>query len=215
MSKLTKSESARLNGAKSHGAVTPQGRRNSSMNAASHGLTAKTLILQNENQAHFLEILNAYFEYLQPSNQIEVDLISDMVAARWRLRRVWRYETAMLDMEMDAQTPDFEKRFETYDEDMRGCQAFATLVDKSNGLSTTLRFDIHLSRTYRRALDEFRLMRKFPVEHALACSSDLLPLESQTTTPIGENCENDPTEPTKSSLNGENQHLTGAPTEEV
>jgi hypothetical protein len=88
MPKLTKSESARLNGAKSHGAVTPQGRRNSSMNAASHGLTAKTLILQNENQAHFLEILNAYFEYLQPSNQIEVDLVTEMVSARWRLRRV-------------------------------------------------------------------------------------------------------------------------------
>jgi hypothetical protein len=78
MSKLTESESARINGAKSHGAVTPQGRRNFSMNAASHGLTVKTPILQNENQAHFLEILNAYFEY--------------------------------------AQSPDFEKRFETYDE---------------------------------------------------------------------------------------------------
>jgi hypothetical protein len=117
-------------------------------------------------------------------------------------------------MEMDAQTPDFEKRFETYDEDMRGGQAFATLVDKSNGLSTTLRFDIHLSRTYRKALDEFRLMRKFPVEHALACSSDLLPPEPQTTTPIGENCENDPTEPPKTAVNGENEHLNGAPPED-
>src|SRR5580692_136366 len=66
MSQLTKSESARINGAKSRGAVTPQGRLNSSMNAASHGLTARTLILQNEDKAQFLEILNAYYEYLQP-----------------------------------------------------------------------------------------------------------------------------------------------------
>jgi hypothetical protein len=79
-------------------------------------------------------------------------------------------------MEMDAQAPDFEKRFQTYDEDMRGSLAFTTLVDKSRGLANTIRFDIHLSRTYRKSLDEFRLMRKFtPVEHALACSSDLLP----------------------------------------
>jgi hypothetical protein len=204
MSKLTKAESARINGAKSRGAITPQGRINSSLNATSHGLTAKTLILRNENQADFLEIMNAYLDYLQPSNQIEVDLISEMVAARWRLRRVWRYETAILDLEMDAQASDFEKRYQTYDEDMRGGLAFANLVDKSGGLANTLRFDIHLSRTYRKSLDEFRRVRKFPVEHALACSSDLGP-------PICENCDIDPTEPPKSSLNGENQHPNGAP----
>jgi hypothetical protein len=180
----------------------PEGRANSSLNAASHSLTAKTLILRNENEAYFLEILNAYYDYLQPSNQIEVDLISEMVAARWRLRRVWRYETAILDLEMDAQAPDFEKRFQTYDEDMRGGLAFATQVDKSNGLATTLRFDIHLSRTYR------------PVEHALACSSDVRPLKLPPPTPICENCENDPTEPPKTALNGENHHPRGAPKED-
>jgi hypothetical protein len=210
MPKLTKSESARINGAKSHGAVTPEGRRNSSMNAASHGLTAKTLILRNENQDHFLEIFNAYYEYLKPSNQIEVDLISEMVATRWRLRRVWRYETAILDLEMDAQAPDFEKRFATYDEDMRGGLAFANQVEKSNALSTTLRFDIHLSRTFRKALDEFRLVRKFP--HYLEGAASLP--HCQTITPIRENCEIDPTEPPKSDLNGMNQPLNGAPTED-
>jgi len=206
MHKLTRSETSRLNGAKSRGPVTPEGRATSSLNAASHGLTAKTLILRNENEAHFLEIMNAYFDYFQPSNQVEVDLISEMVAARWRLRRVWRYETAILDLEMDAQAPDFEKRFQTYDEDMRGGLAFATQVDKSNGLATALRFDIHLSRTYRKALDEFRLVRRFPsVEHALACSSDVLPAEPETNPPICENCENEPEE---------NQRLTGAPKED-
>ncbi len=185
MHKLTRSETSRLNGAKSRGPVTPEGRATSSLNAASHGLTAKTLILRNENEAHFLEIMNAYFDYFQPSNQVEVDLISEMVAARWRLRRVWRYETAILDLEMDAQAPDFEKRFQTYDEDMRGGLAFATQVDKSNGLATALRFDIHLSRTYRKALDEFRLVRRFPsVEHALACSSDVLPAKPETNPPF-------------------------------
>jgi hypothetical protein len=187
MTKLTKSESSRRNGAKSRGPVTPEGRARSSLNAASHGLTARPLILTNENQANCLEILNAYFDYLKPSNQVEVDLISEMVAARWRLRRVWGYETAILDLEMDAQAPDFEKRFQTYDEDMRGGLAFANLVDKSRGLATTLRFDVHLSRTYRKTLDEFRLMRKL---------------------------QNDPTEPPKSSLNGENQPLNGAPLED-
>src|SRR5258708_2557945 len=73
-----------------------------SMNAFPHGLTAKTLILQNEDPGKF--------DYLQPTNPIEVDLVADMVAARWRLRRIWRFETAMIDIEMDSQDPDFEKR---------------------------------------------------------------------------------------------------------
>ena len=105
-------------------------------------------------------MLNSYLDYIRPTNQIEVDLLADIVAARWRLRRIWRFETAMLDIEMDSQAPDFEKRFEKYDEDMRGGAAFSSLTDKSKGLSTALRYDIHLCRTYRRSLQELDRLRE-------------------------------------------------------
>ena len=48
-----------------------------------------------KNSDHFLEMMNAYVEYLQRANQVDIDLVADMVAARWRRRRIWRYETAM------------------------------------------------------------------------------------------------------------------------
>jgi|SRR5437879_6219555 len=159
MSALTRAESARINGAKSHGPRTPEGRAISSMNAVRHGITAKTLVLQNEDQDQFIEILNAYHDYLVPTNPMEVDLTSVMVAARWRLRRIWRYETAILDIEMDYQAPDFEKRFERYDEDRRGCAAFSTQADKSRELSTVLRYDIHFGQVYTRSLEELRRLR--------------------------------------------------------
>src|SRR6266568_3496611 len=143
MSNLTKAESARINRAKSHGPKTPEGLAISSMNAVRHGITAKTLILQNENPEQFVEMLKEYFDYLQPANQVETDLVSDMVAARWRLRRIWRYQTAILDIEMDSDAPHFEKRFEKYDEDMRGGTAFTSLSDKSKGLLMVLRYDVH------------------------------------------------------------------------
>ena len=184
MSNLTKSQSARLNGAKSRGPKTPDGRAISSMNSLKHGLTGKTVLLQNESSAEFTEMLNAYFDCLQPRDQIETDLVADLVAARWRLRRTWRYQTAMLDIEMDAQAPDFEKRFEKYDEDMRGSSAFTNLADKSTGLRAAILFDIHLSRTYRRTLEQLRRLRQ---------------------------SENEPTESPKTSLNGEKQPLNGAP----
>jgi len=184
MSNLTKAESARINGAKSRGPKTPQGLATSSMNAFSHGLTAKTLVLQSENPEEFTKMLNSYIDYLQPTNQIEVDLLADIVAARWRLRRIWRFETAMLDIEMDSQARDFEKRFEKYDEDMRGGAAFSSLTDKSHGLSTALRYDIHLSRSYRRSLQELDRLR-------------------------GVGLRNEPTTPRKSRLNGKQRALNG------
>src|SRR6266849_2908864 len=184
MSNLTKDESARINGAKFRGPKAPLGRAAVSMNAFSHGLTAKTLILQSEDPDQFAIMLNSYFDYLAPTNQIEIDLIADIVAARWRLRRIWRYETAMLDIEMDSQAPDFEKRFEKYDEDMRGGAAFSALADKSKGLSTALRYDIHLSRTYRRSLQELDRLK-------------------------GAGLKNKPTKPSKSRLNGKKETLHG------
>src|SRR5579872_2765076 len=159
MSKLTKSEVARINGAKSRGPKTPEGRAISSMNALKHGISARTHVLQNESQEEFDQMMKGYFDYLQPTNQIENDLITDLVSTRWRLRRTWRYQTAMLDIEMDVQAPDFEKRFERFDEDMRGALAFTSLSGISRGLWTTLHFEIHLSRTFRLALDQFRQLR--------------------------------------------------------
>src|SRR2546430_13663889 len=130
-------------------------------------------------------MLNSYLDYIRPANQIEVDLLADIVAARWRLRRIWRFETAMLDIEMDSQAPDFEKRFEKYDEDMRGGAAFSSLTDKSKGLSTALRYDIHLCRTYRRSLQELDRLR-------------------------GVGLRNEPTKPSEiSQLNGKQRALNG------
>lgn len=157
---MTASESSRSNGAKSRGPKTPRGRAASSGNAVTHGITAKTLILQNENSQDFLAMLDSYLDYLCPSNQVEADLVSDLVAARWRLRRIWRYETALLDIEMDAQAAGFEKRFLTRDEDMRGSLAWDACVENRPGFKTALRYEVPLGRVYRRTLDQLAKIAK-------------------------------------------------------
>jgi hypothetical protein len=138
---MTKAESSRRNGAKSRGPKTAAGKAKSALNSITFGISAKTLILENENAKQFLRMLNSYMAYLKPSNQVEIDLVFDMVAARWRLRRIWRCETAMLDIEMDAQAPNFEKRFIARDEDMRGSLAWASLADTGKGLGTAMRYE--------------------------------------------------------------------------
>jgi hypothetical protein len=179
-----KSETAPINGAESHGPSTPQDGATSWVNPSSHGITARTLILQNESKDLFLDMLNAYFDLFLPANQMEIDIVSDIAAARWRLRRMWRYQTAILDIEVDNQAVEFEKRYLTFDEDMRGAAAFSAVADNSKGYATALRHDIHLTRTYRKAIDDLRRLRggnilpKIPVLQNEPKLPDLNPLDA-------------------------------------
>ena len=160
MSELDKAESARINGAKSKGPITPEGKAICSLNALKYGFSAKTMILQNENPADFAELLESYIVDLAPSNQPQRDLVADIVAARWRLRRIWNYENAMLDVEMDLNSVEFAKRFVQVDESVRGGMAYQTLADKGQGMSTALRYHTHLTRTYRQTLEYYKKIAK-------------------------------------------------------
>ena len=73
MSSQRKIDSARTNGAKSHGPITEEGRKTSSMNALKYGLTAHTVVLPNENLEEYDLLLDTYFNDLQPINIFERD----------------------------------------------------------------------------------------------------------------------------------------------
>ena len=92
MSSRQSTEQARRNGALAAGTKSPEGVKKSSMNALRHGLTAKSLVLATESQEQFDELLKNYVEFYDPNNTIELDLVHDMVAARWRLSAAapWR-----------------------------------------------------------------------------------------------------------------------------
>jgi hypothetical protein len=55
--------------------------------SARYGLAAARLVLSTESKHQFEELEKAYYARFQPANGVEADLVDDMVAARWRLRR--------------------------------------------------------------------------------------------------------------------------------
>jgi len=43
----------------------------------------------------------SYTRKFNPQDEVEMDLVSEMVAAQWRLHRIWLIQTTALDSQMD------------------------------------------------------------------------------------------------------------------
>jgi hypothetical protein len=148
---LRKLQSARLNGAKSTGPKTPEGKAIASMNALRHGLAAKTVVLSNESHDRFNGIHDAYIDEFDPRTTAESDAIEEMAIAKWRHRRYWGIEAATLDLQMDRQAKELEKEFTKMDEMTRLAIAFTALADNSNALRLLDRYLAGIRRDYDRA----------------------------------------------------------------
>ena len=111
-----RSQTARANGAKSHGPVTPEGRAASSRNSLRHGFTAASVVLPTESSEDFQELLDSYIDQFHPQGGVEMDLIQTMAAARWRLRRIATIETTLFDREMTRNSKDIRRAYSDPDD---------------------------------------------------------------------------------------------------
>ena len=151
MSSELKSETARINGAKSRGPITPQGKARSSGNSRRHGLTASVL-LEDEKGEHFKLLLADFMDQFQPKTAVETDLVEVMAIARWRLRRLLAIETHLFDLEMIHRQEDMDDAFTGLDHEDRLAFVFQKLSDTGNSLTLLIRYEGSLNRSYDKAL---------------------------------------------------------------
>jgi len=151
-------KASRLNGSRSRGPVTPEGRARSSVNAVKHGLHSRTVVLNNESQEMYERLKETYFAELLPETQIEKDMALTVVNAMWRLNRVISVETASIDLEIDQQRPVIEGKFASIDQPTRAAIAYAALA-AHGPLPMLSRTEARLRRTIERTLDRLERLQ--------------------------------------------------------
>jgi hypothetical protein len=94
----------RANSAHSTGPRTESGKQRSSLNALSHGLTARTAVLPTEDpdayQRHIQQILDEY----APATPTETLLVHEIANTAWRLSRIPFLEAELLSQDPNPQT---------------------------------------------------------------------------------------------------------------
>lgn len=95
----------RANAQHSSGPRTPEGKAASSQNAGKHFLTSKQVVIPGEDPAVYEAYRADLVSSLKPANAVEADLVEELAANSWRLKRAHRIETAIL-AEIAANSPD-------------------------------------------------------------------------------------------------------------
>jgi hypothetical protein len=106
----------------------------------------RTLMLACEDADQFQQILDECMAAYQPTNPIERDLVEQMFAAAWRIRRIKMIETSLINHEMTLP-------------DTHVAEAFRALAGPSRTLSLITRYESNLNRILQRshqALVDFR-----------------------------------------------------------
>ncbi len=153
---LTKSESARINGAKSRGPKTPAGKAKSSQNAIKHGIFAKVIVLRNENADLFEQLTQDFVRRFEPRDGVELAIVEQMVAATWRLSRCWELQTQTMNLELEKdQDPDNENL---------KARSFHATIGNSPAMQLLHRFENSYERIINRAIRTLANIRKnFPM----------------------------------------------------
>jgi hypothetical protein len=156
---LSKSESARINGGKSRGPKTPEGKAKSSQNAIKHGIFAQVVVLKTENADLFAELTQDYIRRFEPRDEVEFALVEQMVAATWRLSRCWELQTQTMNLEMARdQDPDSENL---------KARSFHAAIGNGSAMQLLHRFENSYERIITRSIRTLANLRKnFPMPDA-------------------------------------------------
>jgi hypothetical protein len=133
----------RSNALLSTGPRTAAGKRRSSQNATTHGLTSRAPVLATEDPAAYQLHCRQFFDEYQPATPTETQLTQELADTAWRINRIPALEVALLDC------------------------ADTDIVDAHRALATLGLHYTRLSRQFQKSLDTLREIQADRVERQL------------------------------------------------
>lgn len=97
MTQNARLQANRTNALRSTGPRSAEGRATASKNATKHGLLSREVVLSDEDRSEFDAFARAMRRALAPVGVVEHSLADRAIAAAWRLRRLERVETLLLE----------------------------------------------------------------------------------------------------------------------
>ncbi|MBI4902188.1 MAG: hypothetical protein HY820_01045 [Acidobacteria bacterium] len=125
---------SRLNGSRSRGPATPDGIERCRRAATIHGMYSPQIIHPNEDPTKYERLLTNYVNEWNPIGQEERDLVTDIVNARWRIRRAWGQTTGMISTEMIVTKDAVEHAYYPVTAELRQCTAISSLEKAHPGI---------------------------------------------------------------------------------
>jgi len=146
----------------STGPKTPEGKSAAARNSVKHGLSGAFRVLADENQEEFDSLVAKLTAEFVPANEHELFLVEQMAQSRWRLRRIQRFETAVLDqmLENGIQSPDPDRRI-----------AAKLLLGGGDALSSLHRYATAAERSYYKAHKELTASKALVQNEANSASA--------------------------------------------
>jgi hypothetical protein len=145
--KLSKAESARLNGSKSRGAKTEAGKLRAANGNLKHGAYSSRVVMQGENPEAYAALLKSFIDLFLPTDVFENECVVTMTNCCWRTRRLECAETDALNAAVLLNKPRVEAAFEAVDTPTE--RALAIQSDHVN-LERNSRAEERLHRLYDR-----------------------------------------------------------------
>src|SRR6266498_1884952 len=93
MATLAQVTANQLNAQHSTGPVTQEGKARVAQNALRHGLTARHLVVREDEREEFTELRDSLIAELAPQGAIETVTFDELFHAAWSLRRFRRLES--------------------------------------------------------------------------------------------------------------------------
>lgn len=148
----------RRNAQRSTGPRTARGKAAIRLNAVTHGMTAKVIVLPHESAPDYHEIRAALIQDYAPATSQELMLVDQIAAGYWRTIRARRFETAMFDNQLRAKKHEYDMDPRPNSRDDEGC-AVILQIESPESLKNYYRYDGSISRDYYRAIASLERMQ--------------------------------------------------------